>query len=95
MAKKEKEKKPVLNLDGKEYIIEDMTDEQKELAGKVVINQNHVSDIKNKLNTNSFMREQLVECEKVFVSKFDESVKELKNMLEDDHSPHDPGDEND
>jgi hypothetical protein len=81
MAKKEKEKKPVLNLDGKEYIIEDMTDEQKELAGKVVINQNHVSDIKNKLNTNSFMREQLVECEKVFVSKFDKSVKELKEAL--------------
>tara|TARA_R100001460_G_scaffold41837_2_gene77677 strand:- start:1304 stop:1552 length:249 start_codon:yes stop_codon:yes gene_type:complete len=81
MAKKEKEKKPVLNLDGKEYIIEDMTDEQKELAGKVVINQNHVNDIKNKLNTNSFMREQLVECEKVFVSKFDESVKELKEAL--------------
>ena len=81
MAKKEKEKKPVLNLDGKEYIIEDMTDEQKELAGKVVINQNHVNDIQNKLNTNSFMREQLVECEKVFVSKFDESVKELKEAL--------------
>ena len=82
MAKKEKEKKPVLNLDGKEYIIEDMTDEQKELAGKVVINQNHVNDIQNKLNTNSFMREQLVECEKVFVSKFDESVKELKEALD-------------
>ena len=81
MAKKEKEKKPVLNLDGKEYIIEDMTDEQKELAGKVVINQNHVNDIQNKLNTNAFMREQLVECEKVFVSKFDESVKELKEAL--------------
>ena len=81
MAKKEKEKKPVLNLDGKEYIIEDMTEEQKELASKVVINQNHVNDIKNKLNTNSFMREQLVECEKVFVSKFDESVKELKEAL--------------
>jgi len=95
MAKKEKEKKPVLNLDGKEYIIEDMTDEQKELAGKVVINQNHVNDIQNKLNTNAFMREQLVECEKVFVSKFDESVKELKKMLENDHSPHDMGDETD
>jgi|TARA_B100000085_G_scaffold22594_1_gene18992 hypothetical protein len=82
MAKKEKEKKPVLNLDGKEYIIEDMTDEQKELAGKVVINQNHVNDIQNKLNTNAFMREQLVECEKVFVSKFDKSVKELKEALD-------------
>ena len=79
MAKKEK--KPVLNLDGKEYIIENMTEEQKKLAGKVVINQNHVNDIQNKLNTNAFMREQLVECEKVFVSKFDESVKELKEAL--------------
>ncbi len=28
MAKKEKEKKPVLNFDDKEYVIEDMTDEQ-------------------------------------------------------------------
>ena len=82
MAKKEKEKKPVLNLDGKEYIIEDMTDEQKELASKVVLNQNHVNDIQNKLNTNAFMREQLVECEKVFVSKFDKSVKELKEALD-------------
>ena len=81
MAKKEKEKKPVLNLDGKEYIIENMTEEQKKLAGKVVINQNHVNDIQNKLNTNAFMREQLVECEKVFVSKFDESLKELKEAL--------------
>ena len=81
MAKKEKEKKPVLNLDGKEYIIENMTEEQKKLAGKVVINQNHVNDIQNKLNTNAFMREQLVEWEKVFVSKFDESVKELKEAL--------------
>ena len=95
MAKKEKEKKPVLNLDGKEYIIEDMTDEQKELAGKVVINQNHVNDIQNKLNTNAFMREQLVECEKVFVDKHQKGVKELKEMLNNDHSPHDPGDEND
>jgi hypothetical protein len=59
-----------------------MTDEQKELAGKVVINQNHVNDIQNKLNTNAFMKEQLVECEKVFVSKFDESVKKLKEALD-------------
>ena len=67
MAKKQKEK-PVLNLDGKEYIIEDMT---------------------------AFMRQQLVECEKVFVDKHQQGVKELKKMLENDHSPHDPGDETD
>ncbi len=41
------------------------------------------------------MRQQLVECEKVFVEKHQQGVKELKKMLENDHSPHDPGDETD
>ena len=94
MAKKEKEK-PVLNLDGKEYIKEDMTDLQKEKASEVALYQNHVADVQNKLSTNAFMRQQLVECEKVFVDKHQKGVKELKEMLNDDHSPHDPGDEND
>ena len=93
MAKKEK-KKPVLNLDGKEYVIEDMTDLQKEKAGEVAMYQNHVADVQNKLSTNAFMRQQLVECEKVFVNKHQKGVKELKEMLESDHSPHDSGDEN-
>ena len=82
MAKKEKEKKPVLNLDGKEYVIEDMTDSQKELANEVALYQNHVSDVQNKLNTNAFMRQQLVECEKVFVDKHQKGVTELKKALE-------------
>ena len=34
MAKKEKEQKPVLTFDDKEYIIEDMTDEQKVLLAR-------------------------------------------------------------
>ena len=93
MAKKEKEK-PGLNLDGKEYVIEDMTDLQKEKAGEVAMYQNHVADVQNKLSTNAFMRQQLVECEKVFVNKHQKGVKELKEMLESDHSPHDSGDEN-
>ena len=80
MAKKEK--KPVLNLDGKEYEIEDMTDSQKELATEVALYQNHVSDVQNKLNTNAFMRQQLVECEKVFVEKHQKGVMELKKALE-------------
>ena len=82
MAKKEKEKKPVLNLDGKEYEIEDMTDSQRELATEVALYQNHVSDVQNKLNTNAFMRQQLVECEKVFVDKHQKGVMELKKALE-------------
>ena len=81
MAKKEKEK-PVLNLDGKEYVIEDMTDSQKELAGQVALNQDNVRDVQNKLNTNAFMRQQLVECEKVFVEKHQKGVMELKKALE-------------
>ena len=82
MAKKEKEQKPVLNLDGEEYVFEDMTDSQKELAGQVALNQDHVRDIQNKLNTNAFMRQQLVECEKTFVDKFQKGLAELKKALE-------------
>ena len=52
MAKKEKEQKPVLNLDDKEYVIEDMTDEQKMMV-------NHINDLQNKQNTNTFMADQL------------------------------------
>lgn len=81
MAKEQKEK-PVLNLDGEEYIIEDMTNSQKKLAGEVALDQDHVRDIQNKLNTNAFMRQQLVECEKVFVEKFQKGLAELKKALE-------------
>jgi hypothetical protein len=76
---KDKKEKPVLNLDGEEYIIEDMTDSQKELAGQVALDQDHVRDIQNKLNTNAFMRQQ---CEKVFVEKFQKGFAELKKALE-------------
>ena len=69
MAKKQKDK-PMLNLDGVEYAIEDMTDAQ-----------NHVNDIKNKLANNVFMRQQLIECEIVFVEKHQKGVKDLKEML--------------
>ena len=79
---KDKKEKPVLNLDGEEYIIEDMTDSQKKLAGQVGLDQDHVRDIQNKLNTNAFMRQQLVECEKVFVEKFQKGLAELKKALE-------------
>ena len=81
MAKKEKEKKPVLDLDGVKYEIDDMTDSQKELAGEVNLYQNHVRDIQNKLSTNNFIGQQLVESEKVFVDKFQKGLKELKSSL--------------
>ena len=81
MAKKEKEQKPVLDLDGVKYEIDDMTDSQKELAGQVNLYQNHVRDIQNKLNTNGFIGQQLAETEKVFVEKFQKGLKELKSSL--------------
>ena len=61
MAKKEKEQKPVLSLDDKEYVIEDMTDEQKQML-------NHINDMQNKLNSNAFMREQLEVGKEAFIN---------------------------
>jgi len=59
MAKKQKEK-PVLTLDDKEYIIEDMTDDQKMMV-------NHINDIQNKQNNNQFMSDQLSVNKKAFI----------------------------
>jgi hypothetical protein len=61
MAKKEKEQKPVLNLDDKEYIIEDMTDEQKSMV-------NHINDLQNKQNTNQFISDQLAVGKEAFIN---------------------------
>ena len=82
MAKKEKEKPAMLNFDGKEYEIDKMTDSQKELAAQTMRYNDHVQDVQNKLQTNLFMREQLMECEKVFVEKHQKSVNELRELLE-------------
>ena len=67
MAKKQKEDKPVLNLDGKEYVIEDMTDEEKQMI-------NHINDMQNKINTHAFMREQLEVGKEAFIVKLRESL---------------------
>ena len=65
MAKKEK--KPVLNLDDKEYIIEDMTDEQKMMV-------NHINDIQNKQNSNQFIADQLSVGKEAFIKLLRESL---------------------
>ncbi|MDB2505787.1 hypothetical protein N9X04_00175 [bacterium] len=65
MAKKEK--KPVLNLDDKEYIIEDMTDEQKMMV-------NHINDIQNKQNSNQFMADQLSVGKEAFINMLRQSL---------------------
>ena len=58
---KDKKEKPVLNLDDKEYIIEDMTDEQKAMV-------NHINDLQNKQNTNQFIADQLSVGKEAFIN---------------------------
>jgi len=71
MAKKEKEQKPVLTFDDKEYVIEDMTDEQKGIL-------NHINDLQNKMNSMQFNLDQLNVGKDAFIDKLRESLKEDK-----------------
>ena len=71
MAKKEKEQKPVLTFDDKEYVIEDMTDEQKVLL-------NHINDLQNKINSMQFNLDQVSVGKDAFIKKLRESLAEDK-----------------
>ena len=73
MAKKEK--KPVLNLDDKEYVIEDMTDEQKMMV-------NHINDIQNKQNSNQFIADQLSVGKEAFINMLRESLAKPEEEVE-------------
>ena len=75
MAKKEKEQKPVLNLDDKEYVIEDMTDEQKMMV-------NHINDLQNKQNTNAFMADQLQVGKEAFINLLRASLESPEEEVE-------------
>ena len=75
MAKKEKEQKPVLNLDDNEYVIEDMTDEQKMMV-------NHINDLQNKQNTNQFMADQLAVGKEAFINLLRASLEEEVEVVE-------------
>jgi len=75
MAKKEKEQKPVLNLDDKEYVIEDMTDEQKMMV-------NHINDLQNKQNTNTFIADQLQVGKEAFINLLRTSLEEEPEEVE-------------
>ena len=69
---KDKKEKPVLNLDDKEYVIEDMTDEQKMMV-------NHINDLQNKQNTNQFMADQLSVGKEAFINMLRSSL-ETENL---------------
>ena len=64
---KEKKEKPVLTLNDKEYIIDDMTDEEKAMVG-------HINDLQNKQNTNQFMADQLAVGKKAFIDMLSASL---------------------
>ena len=81
MAEKQKEKKPVFSFDDKEYIIEDMSDEQRVVAAKVLKDQDHVRDIQKKLQTNMFLKEQFVENEKTFLKKLEKGKAKLRKLM--------------
>jgi hypothetical protein len=75
---KDKKEKPVLNLDDKEYVIDDMTDEQKMMV-------NHINDLQNKQNTNQFMADQLSVGKEAFINMLRKSInekEEVKDELE-------------
>ena len=74
MAKEQKEK-PVLNLDDKEYVIEDMTDEQKMMV-------NHINDLQNKQNTNAFMADQLTVGKEAFINLLRTSLEAPEEEVE-------------
>ena len=67
MAKKEKEKPAVLTLDEKEYVIDEMTDDEKMLL-------NHINDMQSKINANQFMRDQLEVGKEAFINKLRDSL---------------------
>jgi len=72
---KDKKEKPVLNLDDKEYVIEDMTDEQKMMV-------NHINDLQNKQNTNTFMADQLQVGKEAFINLLRTSLEEEPEEVE-------------
>ena len=61
-----------MNLDDKEYIIEDMTDEQKMMV-------NHINDLQNNQNTNQFMADQLSVGKEAFINMLRSSL-ETENL---------------
>jgi len=84
MAKTQKQPPVILTLNDVEYDVnEDFNDEQKQMYL-------HLKNIDDKINSNNFIQQQLAVSKDGFVRMLEESL-----AKSDDHSPHDPGDEND
>ena len=66
MAKKQKEK-PMVTVDDKEFLIEDLTDEQKAML-------NHINDLDRKIGQSQFNLEQLNFGKNAFVNSLSQSL---------------------
>ncbi len=69
MAKKEKKEPQKLNLFDKEYLLNDLTDEQKAMV-------NHIADLENKISGTSFNLDQLNVGKEAFINRLKESLEE-------------------
>jgi len=71
MAKKEnkKENQPVLNLDGKEYEIDAMSDDQKLMVS-------HIADLNRKIESTSFNLQQLQFGRQAFIDALKNGLSE-------------------
>ena len=68
MAKNKKEKPETFTYEDKEYVVQDMKEEEQ-------VCYFHVKDLQNKLNTNAFTGDQLRVAQDAFVKKLTDSLK--------------------
>ena len=69
MAKKEKNEPQKLNLFDKEYLLDDLTDEQKAMV-------NHIADLENKISGTAFNLDQLNVGKEAFITRLKKSLEE-------------------
>ncbi len=67
MAKKQKNEPQKLNLFDKEYLLDDLTDEQKAMV-------NHIADLENKISGTAFNLDQLTVGKEAFISRLKDSL---------------------
>ena len=67
MAKKQKNEPQKLNLFDKEYLLDDLTDEQKTMV-------NHIADLENKISGTAFNLDQLNVGKEAFINRLKESL---------------------
>jgi len=79
MANKENKQKstPMLNLDGKEYDINSMNDDQKTMV-------NHIADLNRKIDTSTFNLQQLQFGRQAFIDALSAALAKETNEEESD-----------